>query len=169
MIVLLRMIVVADPSSKTEMPGSINVLWLLLIVVLRTVREPLREKIAPPASAPLPASNPPTPLSTLLAVKVQLMILTVPPSLKMAPPKAKADVHNADGSIPADEITSHVFGDGLLPGKHKVQIIPFDDHDQPLPGLVPQEYRDAKTTPVEIDTASGELIIKVKKPAAGSK
>ncbi len=104
-------------------------------------------------------------------LKLTFIPVNPPPSPdpKMAAPKAKADVHNADGTIPADEITSHMFGDGLLPGKHKVQIIPFDDKDQPIPGLVPQEYRDAKTTPVEVDTASGELIIKVKKPAAGSK
>ena len=91
------------------------------------------------------------------------------PDPKMSAPKAKVDVHSADGTFPADEVTSHNFGDGLLPGKHKVQIIPYDDKDQILPGLVPQEYRDAKTTPVEVDTANGELIIKVKKPAPGSK
>ncbi len=91
------------------------------------------------------------------------------PDPKMSAPKAKVDVHSADGTFPADEVTSHNFGDGLLPGKHKVQIIPYDDKDQMLPGLVPQEYRDAKTTPVEVDTANGELIIKVKKPAPGSK
>jgi hypothetical protein len=104
-------------------------------------------------------------------LKLTFIPVNPPPSPdpKMSAPKAKADVHSADGTIPADEITSHQFGDGLLPGKHKVQIIPFDNNDQPLTGLVPQEYRDAKTTPVEVDTASGELIIKVKKPAAGSK
>jgi hypothetical protein len=104
-------------------------------------------------------------------LKLTFIPVNPPPSPdpKMSAPKAKADVHSADGTIPADEITSHQFGDGLLPGKHKVQIIPYDNNDQPLPGLVPQEYRDAKTTPVEVDTASGELIIKIKKPAAGSK
>jgi hypothetical protein len=104
-------------------------------------------------------------------LKLTFIPVNPPPSPdpKMSAPKAKADVHSADGTIPADEITSHQFGDGLLPGKHKVQIIPYDNNDLPLPGLVPQEYRDAKSTPVEVDTASGELIIKVKKPAAGSK
>jgi hypothetical protein len=114
--------------------------------------------------------------SPIQAPHLKLVFIPVnpPPSPdpKMSAPKAKADVNSKehpDGTIPADEITSHNFGDGLLPGKHKVQIIPFDDKDQMLPGIIPDEYRDAKTTPVEVDTASGELIIKVKKPAAKGK
>lgn len=75
-----------------------------------------------------------------------------------------AEVNVADGTF--DSETSHKAGDGLLPGKHKVQVQTFDKNDRPVP-LVPAKYGDPKLTPVEIDTASGNIDIKVEKPKPG--
>jgi hypothetical protein len=75
-----------------------------------------------------------------------------------------AEVNVADGTF--DSETSHKAGDGLLPGKHKVQVQTFDKDDRPVP-LVPAKYGDPKLTPVEIDTASGNIDIKVEKPKPG--
>ncbi len=87
------------------------------------------------------------------------------PNEKAFVPKGKANT-DKDGSF--DVETSHFYGDGLKSGKHKVQVIPFDDHDQPIAGLVPQEYRDAKTTPLEIDTADVPLAIRIKRPSVAA-
>jgi hypothetical protein len=91
---------------------------------------------------------------------------------KVFAPKGKADVSNGDGSNKDghfDDVTSHVYGDGLLPGKHKVLINPIDASERQLEGVVPPEYRDAAKTPVEVDTAVQPMVIKVKKPAGGVK
>jgi hypothetical protein len=54
----------------------------------------------------------------------------------------------------------------LRPGRYKVGIMPYDDHEQAKPGLVPDEYLHAKTSPVEVHVGNLDpLIIKVKKPA----
>jgi hypothetical protein len=91
---------------------------------------------------------------------------------KVFAPKGKADVNNADGTNTDghfDVVTSHLYGDGLLPGKHKVIIVPVDAKELPMEGVVPPEYRDAAKTPAEVDTAEQPLKIKVKKPAGGVK
>lgn len=75
-----------------------------------------------------------------------------------------AEVNVADGTF--DSETSHFAGDGLRPGKHKVQVQTFDKNEHPVP-LVPARYGDPKLTPVEIDTASGDIDIKVDKPKPG--
>src|SRR5215471_6955101 len=97
-IVLDRFRDAPGPEFMTTMPPPA---WLLepvtklpLMVVFSRVSEPFSEKIAAPASAPLlalsvPASlTPPSPLSTSLPVNVLLRTITVPLSLKMAPPRA---------------------------------------------------------------------------------
>lgn len=60
-------------------------------------------------------------------------------------------------------VTSHKYGDGLIPGKHKVF---FSFRPAKLgEGVVPKEYRDEHTTTLEIDTADAPLEIKIPKPA----
>jgi len=64
-------------------------------------------------------------------------------------------------------VTSHTPRDGLVPGKHKV-IITGDDN-VPLPAsIVPEDYADFKTTPLEVDTEYTPFHLKVTKPAPGS-
>lgn len=58
--------------------------------------------------------------------------------------------------------TSYKYGDGLVPGKHKVAIYYATDKDGKL--LVPKEYAHIATTPLTIDTAETPLDIKVPKP-----
>jgi hypothetical protein len=59
--------------------------------------------------------------------------------------------------------TSHKPGDGLVKGSHKVLI--SGDNRRPLPeDVVPAEYTDFKTTPLQVDTASGQLFLKVRRP-----
>lgn len=59
-------------------------------------------------------------------------------------------------------VTSYKYGDGLIPGKHKVAITKaFDKNKNPL---VPEEYLSTKTTPLIIDTSNLPLEIKVPKP-----
>jgi hypothetical protein len=50
-----------------------------------------------------------------------------------------------------------------------VIVNPTDERGRPLDGVVPPEYRDIKTTPIEVDTANQPFVIKVKKPAGGVK
>ncbi len=59
-------------------------------------------------------------------------------------------------------VTSHKYGDGLIPGKHKVAITKaFDKDKKPL---VPEEYLRVRTTPLIIDTSNLPIEIKVPKP-----
>ena len=59
-------------------------------------------------------------------------------------------------------VTSHKYGDGLIPGKHKVVLqIGVGSDGKPI---VPREYSSSDTTPLVIDTADAPLEIKVPKP-----
>src|SRR5712691_5638591 len=81
-------------SPIATIPAPEPVPELPLMAESTTVSRPLREKIAAPASAPLAAGKsiviraPPWPLVTKLLVKVLFRIVTVPLSLKTAPPRA---------------------------------------------------------------------------------
>ncbi len=55
----------------------------------------------------------------------------------------------ADGVY--QSVTSHKPGDGIVSGKHKVLIRTFDAAGNEV-ALVPKQYGDAATTPLEIDT-----------------
>ena len=83
---------------------------------------------------------------------------------KIHPPNAVAEVNSADGSF--QEVTSHQFGDGLLAGRHKVQIVALDAAQNPT-SAVPREYASVSTTPLEVDTANRPFELKVRKPNAG--
>jgi hypothetical protein len=60
------------------------------------------------------------------------------------------------------EVTSRKYNDGLVRGRHKITI---SRGGRPLPlNLVPPEYFDRATTPLEVDTATQPLLLKVRKP-----
>lgn len=61
-----------------------------------------------------------------------------------------------------DNATSYKFGDGLVPGKHAVAILDAEDAAGKL--LVPQEYTNAKSSPLVVDTNDLPFDIKVPKP-----
>ncbi len=67
---------------------------------------------------------------------------------------------DADGNF--DCVTSYKYGDGLIPGKHKVVI--QSASEQSGKPVVPKECLSEATTPLEIDTADSPLDIKVPKP-----
>jgi hypothetical protein len=61
-----------------------------------------------------------------------------------------------------ERATSLKYGDGLIPGKHKVAI--FYATDAKGKYLVPKEYTHLSTTPLVVDTGDGTIEIKVPKP-----
>lgn len=82
--------------------------------------------------------------------------------------KPVGDLHPLPGKASVDasgdfsQVTSHKFGDGLVPGKHKVSLAYATDQQGKL--LVPEEYTHPSTTPLVVDTATLPLVIKVPKP-----
>ena len=104
--------------------------------------------------------------SLIPAERIKLIFISETPPIdpKTFPRPGNAEVNVADGTF--DTITTHYAGDGLVAGKHKVQVMTMDKNDQPT-RLVPPKYGDPKQTPLEIDTASGEIKILVEKPKPG--
>jgi hypothetical protein len=82
------------------------------------------------------------------------------PQVEHASPRpAKASV-NAEGVF--DCVTSYKYGDGLIPGRHKVAIDVGPGPDgKPL---VPKECTSIATTPLQINTKDAPLQIKVPRP-----
>ncbi len=76
-----------------------------------------------------------------------------------------ADINLKDGTF--DSVTTHMYADGLLPGKYKVCVRARSKEMAILPVVLP-EYGDPKTTPLEIEVSASTkpLEIKIKKPAA---
>lgn len=82
------------------------------------------------------------------------------PKLENAFPRPA--VANVNGKGEFDCVTSYKYGDGLIPGRHKVSIeVGSGPGGEPL---VPNEYTSIATTPLVIDTADAPLEIKVPKP-----
>lgn len=77
-----------------------------------------------------------------------------------AHPRVGLAVVNASGEF--DCVTSYKYGDGLVPGKHKVVI--RGATDQRGKPAVAKEYGTVQTTPLVIDTADVPLEIKIPKP-----
>lgn len=85
------------------------------------------------------------------------------PAVEGASPRPAVANVNAQGEF--DCVTSYKYGDGLIPGKHKVAIEASGDPRIKIP--VPKEYINIATSPVVVDTADAPFEIKVPKPAAG--
>ena len=82
------------------------------------------------------------------------------PAVEGAHPRPAIANINAQGDF--DCVTSYKYGDGLIPGKHKVAIEQAADPKGKL--LVPKEYTSIATTPLVVDTNNVPLEIKVPKP-----
>jgi len=80
-----------------------------------------------------------------------------------APPVG--DAHPRPGSAGVNEqgefknVTSYKYGDGLVPGKHRVSLLYATDDAGKL--LVPEEYTKGTKTPLIVDTADLPFEIKV--------
>lgn len=79
------------------------------------------------------------------------------------PRPGEAEVNVTDGTF--SNVTSLKYGDGLVLGKHKVQVISLNEMEVET-DAVPKQYRSADTTPLEIEVSSGNthFELKVKKP-----
>jgi len=82
------------------------------------------------------------------------------PTVEGAHPRPAVANVNEQGEF--DCVTSYKYGDGLIPGTHKVAIEQAVDQKGQL--LVPKEYTSIATTPLVIDTADAPFEIKVPKP-----
>ena len=69
---------------------------------------------------------------------------------------------NVDAEGKFDCVTSHKFGDGLIPGKHKVVI--QNAGEQTGKPVVPKEFTSETTTTLIVDTHDAPFDIKVPKP-----
>jgi hypothetical protein len=76
-------------------------------------------------------------------------------AIESAHPRPALTTIDAEGNF--ENVTSHKYGDGLVPGKHQVAILDADK-------LVPPEYTNVNTSPLIVDTANLPLEIKVPKP-----
>ena len=67
-----------------------------------------------------------------------------------------------------NSISSHRAGDGLIRGKHKVTLTALNR--DPLPAsVVPREYANVATTPLEVDTdVPDSFILTIPKPKPGA-
>jgi hypothetical protein len=85
-----------------------------------------------------------------------------PPVVEGAVPRPAIAHVDAQGNFEC--VTSYKYGDGLIPGKHKVVIEGGGDAIDSHP--VPKEYTALATTPLEVDTDNAPFDIKVPKPPA---
>jgi hypothetical protein len=94
-------------------------------------------------------------------------VSTAPPySPRMHPRPGIASVNPKTGDF--QSVTSHKPGDGLVMGSHKVLI--SGDNRRPLPeDVIPPEYTDFKTTPLQVDTEAGPFLLKVRRPPPAPK
>lgn len=79
---------------------------------------------------------------------------------KTRPRSADANVNVEDGTF--KEATSHKFGDGIVPGRHKVTVRAFDANMVELP-IITQSYTLAAETPLEIKAEDTPFTIRVPK------
>lgn len=71
-------------------------------------------------------------------------------------------IANLDANGAIVQVTTYDLGDGVIPGKHKV-VVRSDGSGKASTRNIPKEYRSAKNTPIEIDTADIPLSISIAK------
>ena len=82
------------------------------------------------------------------------------PAVDGAHPRPAMAHVDASGQFSA--ATSYKYGDGLIPGRHKVVLqAPAESEGQPV---IPKSCLSEVTTPLVVDTADRPLEIKVPKP-----
>ena len=92
-------------------------------------------------------------------IQLRFFALDAPDVEGAAPRPAIAHV-DSEGKF--ELATSYKYGDGLIPGRHKVAILYAKDKDDRL--LIPADYASTSRTPLVIDTNELPLEIKVPKP-----
>ncbi len=99
--------------------------------------------------------------SSIPAGGIQLKFIALdPPAVEGATPRPAIAHLDSEGKF--EFATSYKFGDGLIPGKHKVVILYAKDKEgKPL---IPAEYASTSKTPLVIDTGSLPIEIKVPRP-----
>lgn len=110
---------------------------------------PVQGKVTYEDGAPIPAAG----------IQLQFHSLDAKPVGDMHPRPASASV-DSNGEFKL--ATSLKYGDGLIPGRHKVALQYATDAKGKL--LIPQEYAHLGTTPLEADTGDGVMEIKVPRP-----
>ena len=101
-------------------------------------------------------------------IPAEPLVLTFYPQRPMRDPKTHprpgmAMAESATGEIL--DVSSHLASDGLVAGVHRVTLTTLER--APLPAdLVPAEYADPGTTPLEIDTAKLPFRLLVRRPPA---
>lgn len=78
-----------------------------------------------------------------------------------SPRPGEAEVNEADGTF--ESVTTWKYNDGLIPGKHKVQVISLDDQEMET-DAVPEAYRRFETTPLEIEVSNQNRKIELQVP-----
>jgi hypothetical protein len=95
------------------------------------------------------------------ALTLTFISMDPPHNPRMYPRPGIASVDPKTGAF--QSATSYKPGDGLVKGSHKVLI--SGDNRRPLSeNVVPAEYTDFKTTPLQVDTEAGQFILKVRRP-----
>jgi hypothetical protein len=88
---------------------------------------------------------------------------TPPADEKIHPRPGEAEVDPKTGDFHV--VTSHTYGDGVVPGDHKVLVEAIAANDKRM-DLVPPEYADVNKTPLHVHTKDSPFTIKVPKPKA---
>jgi len=104
-------------------------------------------------------------------IPAEPLVLTFYPQRPMLDP----ETHPRPGMALADpatgeiwDVSSHRASDGLVAGVHRVTLTTLER--TPLPGdLLPAEYADPGTTPLEIDTAKLPFRLLVRRPPGGQR
>lgn len=110
---------------------------------------PVQGKVTFEDGTPIPAGG----------MMLQFQSLDAKPVGDMHPRPASASV---DASGEFKLATSLKYGDGLIPGRHKVALQYATDAKGKL--LIPPDYAHLGTTPLIVDTGDGVLEIKVPRP-----
>jgi len=86
---------------------------------------------------------------------------TPPLDPKTYPPQGLASVNVETGEF--ELVTSRSYGDGIVPGEHKVVIQTYTEQGTPA-YLVPPEYTSVADTPIVVDAADAPFTFAVPKP-----
>jgi len=79
----------------------------------------------------------------------------------VTPRPGKTTLNTADGTF--ENVTSYKYGDGLVPGRHRVAIVALNKQGQ-VSKAIPREYTTTADSPLIINTDDAPFEIKVPKP-----
>ena len=96
------------------------------------------------------------------SIMLKFAPLAAPIDPKTHPRKGIAQVNVSDGTF--EYVTTHKHADGIVAGKHKVLVVAYAKDGMSADELIPKEYDNPATTPIEINASDSPLEIKVRKP-----